>query len=146
MRDDMADRRRTANAAQSVKRRILMRSLDMTHAGSFEGQPMDIMNAPTLRAMAGRNSPLRCLRTIAPYVAIEVLLPGGSLIAFATWLYRRRRGARAYTTGRRGKSLQSAGGPDEPARYRSTLLGSGWHQSRAHAASCGVSVVTTVPD
>jgi hypothetical protein len=29
-------------------------------------------------------------RAAAPYLAIELLLPGGSVIAFVTWLYRHR--------------------------------------------------------
>ena len=47
-----------------------------------------------LRAMTNPESPLRGLRAFASYAAIEVLLPGGSLIALATWLYRRRRAVR----------------------------------------------------
>jgi hypothetical protein len=31
------------------------------------------------------------LRGIAPYAAIELVLPGGSLIALLLWLYRRHR-------------------------------------------------------
>lgn len=31
------------------------------------------------------------LRSLAPYAAIELLLPGGSLIAIILWLYRRRK-------------------------------------------------------
>jgi hypothetical protein len=30
------------------------------------------------------------LRDVAPYAAIEIILPGGSLIALILWLYRRR--------------------------------------------------------
>ena len=30
-------------------------------------------------------------REFAPYAAIELILPGGSLIAIVLWLYRRRR-------------------------------------------------------
>jgi hypothetical protein len=30
------------------------------------------------------------LRQLAPYAAIELLLPGGSLIALVLWLYRRQ--------------------------------------------------------
>jgi hypothetical protein len=30
------------------------------------------------------------VREIAPYFAIELVLPGGTLIALALWLYRRR--------------------------------------------------------
>jgi hypothetical protein len=31
------------------------------------------------------------LRGLAPYAAIEILLPGGSLIALALWFYRRQK-------------------------------------------------------
>ena len=31
------------------------------------------------------------LRGLGPYVAIEILLPGGTLIALALWFYRRNR-------------------------------------------------------
>ena len=34
-------------------------------------------------------SALAPLRALAPYAAIELLLPGGSLIALVLWLYRR---------------------------------------------------------
>jgi hypothetical protein len=30
------------------------------------------------------------LRAVGPYAAIELVLPGGSLIALLLWLYRRR--------------------------------------------------------
>lgn len=33
------------------------------------------------------------LRLLAPYAAIELLLPGGSLIALVLWLYRRHKKA-----------------------------------------------------
>jgi hypothetical protein len=32
---------------------------------------------------------LAALRALAPYAAIELLLPGGSLVALVLWLYRR---------------------------------------------------------
>lgn len=32
---------------------------------------------------------LTALRALAPYAAIELLLPGGSLVALVLWLYRR---------------------------------------------------------
>jgi hypothetical protein len=35
------------------------------------------------------------LRSLGPYVAIELLLPGGSLLALLLWLYRRHRQAPA---------------------------------------------------
>lgn len=31
------------------------------------------------------------VRTFAPYAAIELILPGGTVIAIVCWLYRRRR-------------------------------------------------------
>jgi hypothetical protein len=31
------------------------------------------------------------LKELAPYAAIEVLLPGGSLMALTLWFYRRRK-------------------------------------------------------
>ena len=34
-------------------------------------------------------SALATLRALAPYAAIELLLPGGSLIALVLWFYRR---------------------------------------------------------
>jgi hypothetical protein len=30
------------------------------------------------------------VRAIGPYAAIEIILPGGTLLAFLLWLYRRR--------------------------------------------------------
>jgi len=32
------------------------------------------------------------LRELGPYFAVELILPGGSLIALALWLYRHRSG------------------------------------------------------
>jgi hypothetical protein len=32
---------------------------------------------------------IAALKAVAPYAAIELLLPGGSLIALGFWLYRR---------------------------------------------------------
>lgn len=36
---------------------------------------------------------LSAVRTLAPYAAIEILLPGGSLIALVLWLYQQRKNA-----------------------------------------------------
>jgi hypothetical protein len=33
------------------------------------------------------------LRSLGPYVVIELLLPGGTIVALALWAYRQRRGA-----------------------------------------------------
>lgn len=38
------------------------------------------------------------VRSLGPYVAIELILPGGTLIALALWTYRRRRAAQARAT------------------------------------------------
>ena len=37
------------------------------------------------------------LRSLGPYAAIELLLPGGSIIALLIWLYRRRASGTAST-------------------------------------------------
>jgi hypothetical protein len=38
------------------------------------------------------------LKEIGPYAAIEIILPGGTLIALLLWLYRRRNAARSLAT------------------------------------------------
>jgi hypothetical protein len=38
------------------------------------------------------------LRELAPYAAIELVLPGGSLMALLLWLYRRQRNVAAFAT------------------------------------------------
>jgi hypothetical protein len=38
------------------------------------------------------------LRQLAPYAAIELILPGGSLIALLLWIYRRKTEAFAIPT------------------------------------------------
>ena len=46
---------------------------------------------------------LQALRRFGPYAGIELLLPGGSLLALGLWLYRRRverTGVRAMCTPR----------------------------------------------
>ena len=40
------------------------------------------------------------VRQLGPYAAIELLLPGGSLLAIVLWLYRRRRQSPHLTEGR----------------------------------------------
>jgi hypothetical protein len=44
---------------------------------------------PTLRAWAA--AAFATLKGLAPYAAIELLLPGGSLVALTLWFYRRRK-------------------------------------------------------
>jgi hypothetical protein len=36
------------------------------------------------------NALLQVVRSASPYLAIELLLPGGSIIALLLWLFRRR--------------------------------------------------------
>jgi hypothetical protein len=38
------------------------------------------------------------LRSLAPYAVIELLLPGGSLMALLLWLYRRQKKASVFPT------------------------------------------------
>ena len=45
------------------------------------------MNYAGIRALWG------VLKGLAPYAAIELLLPGGTIIALLCWLYRKRRAA-----------------------------------------------------
>jgi hypothetical protein len=37
---------------------------------------------------------LRQLRSLSPYLAVELLLPGGSIVALLLWTYRHRTAAR----------------------------------------------------
>lgn len=39
---------------------------------------------------AGVKQLLQNARTLSPYLLVEVLVPGGTLIALALWLFRRR--------------------------------------------------------
>jgi hypothetical protein len=38
------------------------------------------------------------LKTLAPYALIELILPGGSVMALLLWLYRRRKDGLGYET------------------------------------------------
>jgi hypothetical protein len=38
------------------------------------------------------------LRTLGPYLAIELILPGGSIVALLLWAYRHRSAARHAAT------------------------------------------------
>jgi hypothetical protein len=38
------------------------------------------------------------LRVLAPYAALELVLPGGSLLAILLWLYRRQKKASEFAT------------------------------------------------
>src|SRR5262249_44704680 len=65
---------------------------------------------------------IELLRQLGPYAAIELLLPGGSLIALLLWLYRRRAVSRA-STGRGGMDRSTADGCDG---HRAFLRPHGW--------------------
>jgi hypothetical protein len=57
-----------------------------------------------LRACVGRAPAL--LRQLGPYAAVELLLPGGSLLALCLWLYRRyRAGVQLRTARAPGQAL-----------------------------------------
>jgi hypothetical protein len=47
--------------------------------------------------MSGLRWVIQAGRQLGPYAAIELLLPGGSLLAIALWLYRRHRSVRPLT-------------------------------------------------
>ena len=50
------------------------------------------------------------LRDLAPYAAIELLLPGGSVMALLLWLYRRQKNISVAAT----HEILSRRRPDEP--------------------------------
>lgn len=61
--------------------------------------------ATSFKPLAGRIRTIwGVLREFAPYAAIELLLPGGTVLAFLCWLYRRRRVASA-SVARQGSSF-----------------------------------------
>jgi hypothetical protein len=80
------------------------------------------------------NSLLRVLAQAGPYLAIELVLPGGSVIALLTWLYRRKRKA---ASALRAHDVRLARRHDE--RY--VQLKTGWRPSRAEVPSVGTSGV-----
>ncbi len=49
--------------------------------------------SPKLRLKAGVAAAVAGLRELAPYALMELILPGGSVMAVLLWLYRRRRNA-----------------------------------------------------
>jgi hypothetical protein len=63
---------------------------------------LTIMNAVAVTVALWLKRGLALLRGIGPYAAIEILLPGGTLIALLLWLSRRG----AFTT-IAGRDLQS---------------------------------------
>jgi hypothetical protein len=51
-----------------------------------------VNSLPILKAWARRAKPVIIrLKALAPYAMIELVLPGGSVMALLLWLYRRRK-------------------------------------------------------
>jgi RND family efflux transporter MFP subunit len=68
------------------------------------------MFAPMTRDLTGWSARIATLlRGFGPYVLIELLLPGGSLIAVLLWLYRRRRMGQMYVTQGRNTAQSESG-------------------------------------
>jgi hypothetical protein len=63
---------------------------------SLRGAVELAMERSTLASWAARA--LALLRSLGPYAAIELLLPGGSVLALLLWLYRRQRRTVAAST------------------------------------------------
>src|SRR5580658_6361003 len=75
--------------------------------------------APVLRSLSAHAAAAAAkLRNLAPYAAMELILPGGSLMALLFWLYRRHK-------------TRGAGGANPAGR----LLGH--HQRRAVGVAAG---------
>jgi hypothetical protein len=61
----------------------------------FKGEAVSIrigrwrLSTRTLRAWAA--VAFATLKELAPYAAVELLLPGGSVVALTLWFYRRRK-------------------------------------------------------
>jgi hypothetical protein len=60
----------------------------------FANGSRDVQQRTATRMLSGRTAGVIArLREIAPYAALELILPGGSLMAILLWLYRRRKKA-----------------------------------------------------
>jgi hypothetical protein len=67
---------------------------------------------------------VQLLKAFGPYAAIELLLPGGSLIALLVWLSRRRGKLAVVREGRCWPATEMALGPErmsEPATARGAM-------------------------
>jgi hypothetical protein len=68
---------------------------ESTHAANDEAllaRTIDKLRAGAFKARAGcMTRVVSGLRDVAPYAALELLLPGGSLMALLLWLYRRHK-------------------------------------------------------
>jgi hypothetical protein len=64
-----------------------------THHGLIaRWMPTPRSSGDHVKAVVGR------LRVLAPYAVIELILPGGSLLAVLLWLFRRQRKASEFAT------------------------------------------------
>ncbi len=68
-------------------------------ASSPSGDPVLSLGSGTTRqwlapVVGTLRQAIQAVKQLGPYAAIELLLPGGSLLAIALWLYRRHRLAR----------------------------------------------------
>lgn len=71
-----------------------------------------------LKPLAGQIRAMwEVVRQFAPYAVMELVLPGGTVLAFLYWLYRRRRGAMVTPSGRslRARSSPPISPVPEPA-------------------------------
>ena len=66
---------------------------------------------------------MNALRQLAPYAAIELILPGGSLIALALWLYRRYRQRKVSCEAQYAAERQRSGVRPAAGRVLSAVIG-----------------------
>jgi hypothetical protein len=69
-----------------------MRGLFTTHGRFARWLPAPRSLGIYVKAVVGR------LKDVAPYAVMELILPGGSLMALLFWLYRRRKRAAKFAT------------------------------------------------
>ena len=65
-----------------------MRRVDFEGSASSSWRGPPITEAMTMSLRIA--TIISCIRQAAPYLAIELILPGGSLIALCLWLVRKR--------------------------------------------------------
>src|SRR5690349_11646464 len=88
----------TSNLSPDLNKHVAMRTewaMNTAAMTAFEADSTTVQGelsptAASLRRWATRVAAL--LRGLGPYVLIELLLPGGSVIALLLWLYRQRLG------------------------------------------------------
>jgi hypothetical protein len=63
----------------------------LTHEPAADSAMRNASMPVAFRAAGRITAAWAVLKALAPYAAIELLLPGGSVLAIICWLYRRRR-------------------------------------------------------